>query len=285
MSSSVAEISPAPAVKTAVVTPEDKFLFDLQGFILLRGVLSAEECREYLALVEELEAQPHDDRARRDKLNRTGRPSQATLELSANFKRLNGLLRLNSAFDALIAHPGVAPYLDCFMGGEAQLVNTWSISKDTGHDSGAGWHRGVAPTEYTCRNGNIRSSMLNTVWFLTENGPDDGCMVALPGGHKSNFDLNFGAYHGLAMPGSRAITGQPGDVFLFSEAVLHTGLTKTTPGRRTNLYYNYTTRDFNVMTYTPEHNFHFCMPESIRARFTPKQRDYTYWMEFMQAAE
>ncbi len=279
MSSSVAEYD----TKTAVVSNEDRFLFDLQGFILLRGVLSPEECRNYLGVIEELENLPHDDKARREKLNPTGRPSQPTLENNTHSKRLNGLLRLNSAFDALIAHPGVAPYLEAFMG-QPQLVNTWSISKFKGQDSG-GWHRGVSPIQYSCRDGNIRSAMLNTVWFLTDNGPEDGCVVALPGGHKSNRDLDWGKYKGLAMPGARPITGQPGDVFLFSETVLHNGLPKTTPGRRTNLYYNYTTRDFNVMTFSPEHNFHFCMPPSVRARFTPKQLEYTEWMQYMQATE
>lgn len=281
MSSSVAEVSAKP--KTAVVTPEQKFLFDLQGCIVLRGVLTPDECKQYLAAIEEQEARPHDDQARRDKYNRTGHPSQKTLEDSPTSKRLNGLLRLNPIFDALIAHPGVAPYLEAFME-TPQLCNTWSITKYKGHDAG-GWHRGVSPIHYTFRNGRSRSAMLNTVWFLTENGPEDGCVVAVPGCHKCNLDLEWGQYKGLEMPGSVAITGQAGDVFLFSETVVHNGLPKTTPGKRTNLYYNYITRDFNVMTFSPQHNFHFCMPPSIRSRFTPKQREYTAWMEYAQATE
>ena len=45
--------------------------------------------------------------------------------------RLNGLPRLDSVFDRLIAHPGYLPYLEEFMH-EPQLINTWSISKYPG---------------------------------------------------------------------------------------------------------------------------------------------------------
>jgi hypothetical protein len=124
--------------------------------------------------------------------------------------------------------------------------------------------------------------MLNTVWFLTDNGPDDGCVVALPGGHKSNMDLDWRKYRGLAMPGAHAVTGQAGDVFLFSETVLHNGLTKTTPGRRTNLYYNYFSRGWDS---SMEHSYHFCMPPSVRERFNGKQKAYTEWMEHMLSVE
>jgi len=266
-----------------VVTPEEQFLFDLQGFLLLKNVLSPEECGRFLAILEKLEAQPHDDRARQESHNKTGRPSQPTLEKAPGQTRLNGLLRLDPAFDALIAHARIAPYLEAFVE-SPQLANTWSITKSQGH-GGGGWHRGVEPTHYHVRNGKLRTSMLNVIWFLTDNGPEDGCVVALPGGHKSNFDLKWSAYRGLAMPGAQAVTGKAGDVFLFSETVLHNGLPKTTPGTRTNLYYNYVGKEINVMTYSPEHNFHFCMPDSIRARFNEKQRAFTEWMGFARGVE
>ena len=274
---------PSTVAPTAVVSAEDKFTFDLQGFILLKGVLSPAECENYIRLVEELENNPPDDAARRDRNNSTGRPCQPTLQNESGYKRLNGLLRMHSAFDAMIAHPGVYPYLEAYMDGP-QLVNTWSISKSKG-DGGGPWHRGVHPFHYSCRNGKIRTSMLNVIWFLTDNGPDDGCLIAVPGGHKSNLDLDWNKYKGMAMPGAQRIVGKAGDVFMFSETVLHTGAPKTTGGRRTNLYYNYGSRDYNVMTFSPEHNYHFCMPSSVRARFNEKQSQFTDWMQYAQATE
>ena len=51
-----------------------------------------------------------------------------------------------SAFDGLIAHPRILPFLREFM--EApQLVNTWSISKRQGN-VGGGFHAGARPHEF-----------------------------------------------------------------------------------------------------------------------------------------
>ncbi|GMV80903.1 MAG: hypothetical protein AMXMBFR7_20870 [Planctomycetota bacterium] len=279
MSSAVLE--PEVDVK---VSDEERFLFDLQGYIVLRGVLSPEEIARYLGAVRRLEGLRYDERER---LKHTigGKTAQPTLDEKPGHKRLNGLLRLDLCFDELIDHPAVFPRVRAFMelcrhSAEPQLVNTWSIAKAQGHDHN-GWHRGITPDLYGHRAGKLGSRMLNTIWFLTDNGPDDGCVIAVPGSHKNHIDLNWGSpeYHGLKMPGSQCITGRAGDVLLFSEALLHTGLKKTTPGLRTNLYYNYITLDFAGHTYSPEHNYHFVMPPSIRRRFTPRRQAATRWME------
>lgn len=259
------------------ISKEQEFLFDLQGFLLLRGVLSPAECAAFLQTLEALEQQHFED-AWIKNVTAEGEPLPTCDRRTPGSVRFNGLPRLDPIFDNLITQDTVFPYLQTFMG-EPQLVNTWSIIKSRGANSG-GWHRGIEPTEYSYRNGHIRSRMLNVVYFLTDNGPDDGCIVAIPGSHKSNIDLGWSHYRGLEMPGSVAVTGQAGDVFLFSETTIHDGLPKTTEGRRTNLYYNYTTRDFNVMTYSPQHNHHFCLPPSIRQRFTPQQKAATLWMEY-----
>ena len=43
------------------VTVEDRFHFDLTGFLILRGVLSQEECQGYLKVLQDLEAQEYED--------------------------------------------------------------------------------------------------------------------------------------------------------------------------------------------------------------------------------
>jgi ectoine hydroxylase-related dioxygenase (phytanoyl-CoA dioxygenase family) len=190
---------------------------------------------------------------------------------------------MSEAFDRIIDYPAVFPYLREFMA-DPQLGNSWSITKTRGNDNGW-WHRGVEPNQYSVRGGRIHNRMFNTVYFLTDNGPDDGCMAAIPGGHKSNFDLEWGKHRGLDMPGSIPITGKAGDVLIFSEALMHNGLANTSGRRRTNLYFNYIARDFNVMTYSPEHNYHFAMPPHIRRRFTPARKAATMWMELAETVD
>ena len=168
----------------SAVSADERFLFDLQGFLLLPQVLSASECGRYLDRLRAAESREYEDswQAGREE-GREGRP---TRELKrANQVRMNGLLRLDPVFDELIDHPRVLPYLEEFVG-LPQLINTWSISKFEGAVH-SGWHRGVPVSDYSYFNGEIRSRMFNVVWFLTDNGPDDGCIVTLPGSHKSSF--------------------------------------------------------------------------------------------------
>lgn len=258
------------------VSVEDRFLFDLQGFIVLRGVLSSDECAAMRDVLYRLESQEYEDAWQADLPE--GLTGRATREhMTPQQVRLNGLPRLDPIFDRLIAHPAVVPYLNAFVG-EPQLINTWSISKDQ-HTPQGGWHRGVPTSDYAYNRGEIRTRMFNTVYFLTDNGLDDGCVMALPGSHKSNMDLNWSQYDGLDMPGSVAVTGQAGDVLLFSETVLHNGLRKTTPGIRSNLYYNYVHAHYNVVMREPNNIHHFYFPPEIRDRFTDGQREMTKWME------
>ena len=90
--------------------------------------------------------------------------------------------------------------------------------------------------------------------------------------------LDWNKYPEGELPGAQVIRAEAGDVFLFSEATIHHGESKNTEGTRTNLYYNYMEKMFNGMMYSPEHNYHFCMPETIRQRFDDSQKEMTKWM-------
>ncbi|MDP6504348.1 MAG: phytanoyl-CoA dioxygenase family protein [Planctomycetota bacterium] len=261
------------------VSIEDRFNFDLHGFLILRGALTDEECGVYLEELIRLEEQDYEDKFLEKYTD--GNPGRGTKEsANGNGVRLNGLPRLSGVFDPLIAHPGVVPFLDEFVG-LPQLINTWSISKFEGCTEG-GWHRGVPTTDYSFRNGDIRSRMLNVIFFLTDNGPEDGCVVAIPASHKSSFDLSWQDYPGLDMPGAIPVTGKAGDVFMFSEATIHNGLPKTTEGRRSNLYFNYVHSHYNVMTREPRNCHHFYLPPDVRKRFDEDQKKMTEWMEFVK---
>ena len=86
-------------------------------------------------------------------------------------------------------------------------------------------------------------------------------------------------YQGLDMPGATPVTGEAGDVLLFSEIMIHDGLPKTTTGTRTNLYFNNVHAHYNVMMREPHNAHHFYFHAEIRARFSEQQCDLTRWME------
>ncbi len=260
------------------VTDAEKFLFDIQGYLILRGAIDLDLVEVLDRAVVENEASDHDESWA------DGIPVVRARHFIKDHNiqhqvRLNGLPRLDAIFDQLIAHPAILPYLKEFMG-EPQLVNTWSISKYAGRGA-TGWHNGLPTEEYTVRDGVIRSPMVNVVTMLTPNHPGDGCFTVIPGSHKKNFDPDpKWKTAGLDTPGAIEITGDPGDVMIFTEALTHAGAAKTTTRRRTTLQYNHVHR-YRACPMWDHHNArHYWMPPSIRKRFTPGQRDLTHWMDY-----
>jgi hypothetical protein len=82
------------------------------------------------------------------------------------------------------------------------------------------------------------------------------------------------------MPGGVPVHTKAGDVLLMSEAVQHTGLQKTTPGVRTNLYYNYTHTSLSPMTQAPRWGHHHVLPEAVRARLSEEGQRLTRWCQW-----
>ncbi len=266
------------------VTIEHKFLFDLQGFIILRGALDKQLCADLLAAVERLEKQDFPD-AWRAKLPPEQQKHRSKDTDIPNQIRLNGLPRLDPIFDKLVAHPVILPYLQEFQH-DPQLVNTWAISKTKGCNAGY-WHAGMPPEEYAVRNGRIFTPMLNVVFMLSDNPPESGCLLVQPGSHKKNFNLPYDKYGqcGLEMPGSIEVTGKAGDVVLFSESLFHNGGIKSTEAKRTNLYFNHMHSQRSVVVYDRANAHHYWMPPEVRARFSPEAKQMTRWMEMVLPIE
>ncbi len=259
---------------------DERYLFDVHGCLLLRGVLSPSHCEALSTTLSALAETSVDDSV----WQRRARADQAVLPTverqPGDTTRLNGIMRLSPEFHGLIDHARILPYLHAFMG-VPQLGNAWSIAKGRGNPAGQ-WHRGIPASSFSNANGTIVSRMLNVVFFLTDNGPDDGCMIAIPGSHKHASQPHFDRYADPRdVPGAQVITGKAGDVFLFSEAVLHNGLTKTSGGVRANLYYNYVTLDYNVLTHGSVSTRHLVYGPAVRDRFNPSQRELTRWMELV----
>jgi hypothetical protein len=276
------------------VTREEKFLFDIQGFLILRGAIESELVKALDQAVVENEAIEHDESWAEGLFDRPLAESfkfgkHLTKDLGPEHHvRLNGLPRLDPIFDGLIAHPSIVPYLREFMD-EPQLVNTWSISKYEGMKA-TGWHSGLRPYDYSVREGKIHTPMVNVVTMLTPNHSGDGCFAVIPGSHKKNFDVadrkktkpeDPWSWSGLDTPGAIEITGDPGDVMIFTEALTHCGSDKTTARRRTTLQYNHVDSSRVAGAMKDYHNTrHYWMPPSIRDRFTPEQLEMTHWMDY-----
>ena len=272
------------------VTDEERYHFDLKGFLILRGAIEIELVEALDDAVVANEAIDQDESWLEEipeaTLRTLTRGYGEKYQIKADYGnqiRLNGLQRLDPEFDSLVAHPSILPYLEAFMK-DPQFINGWSISKYEGRGATV-WHAGVRVEEYSVNNGIIHSPMVNVVTMLTPNHSGDGCFGVMPGSHKRNFTLDQERWGqaGLEAPGAVEITGDPGDVMIFSEALLHAGMAKTTKRRRTTLQYNHIDRSRVTLMADLQNVRHFWMPREIRDRFTPAQKKLTDWMEMMPA--
>ena len=261
----------------------DDFLFDAQGFVILREAFDADRCRRYLAELDRLFEHSYEDAW----LQREDVRGQTTVQLSEGQRRINGLPLWTDIFDEVISFAPVVARLRRWMQ-HPQLVNTWAIEKTAGAPWG-GWHRGLNPDDYSVRGGKIRTRMLNCVYLLTDNGDEDGCLVVVPGAHKSEIDLPLSEYRSKELPGSLRATGKAGDIVMFSETLLHTGALKTTTQRRTNLYFNYIDATYNpamreLLAGNQGNVNHYVFPPAVRGRFDETQLELTQWMEWQRTA-
>ncbi len=273
-----------------IVSDEDRFQFETQGFLVLRNVLGADMRAVILARLDELETREFDKghvthfsmdnptEARPQPTPGFSMESTTKSRVDDHYLRMNGLPNLDPIFDRMIDHPRVLPYLQEFIA-QPQLSFSWYIAKGLGPRFSR-WHS-IDPIYYRYRDGLIRSRMVNTAWFLTDNGPEDGCLLVVPGSHKRNKKLDFSAHTGLQLPGSIRVTGKAGDVVLFSECTLHTGDEKISSGVRRNLYYVFADADHCRLQQHPRILRHAWFAPHIRGRFNETQRELTEWMRFV----
>ena len=205
-------------------TEEEKFRFDLQGFIVLPGVLTRAEC----TLLSEL--------------SDTVWPRQPG---DGAFRRTEAISRWGGAFLNLIDHPCVLPYLVELIGPRLRADHDYCIFMRSGAD-GQNIHGGPMRYEsdhwYHYHDGVMRNGLMVATWVLNDAEPGDGGFICIPGSHKTNFidavprDVLTQEYRPdyVIQPELRA-----GDVLLFTEALIHGTATWRGSQERRALLYKY----------------------------------------------
>jgi len=162
----------------------EKFMFDLQGYLIVPGFLTADEVQ---AINDAFDANWH--------LRRVG--AEATKR--QGYDQFYGMLEWEQPhcqiFRALLAHPKLVPYLNTMFGrgwkadhepfmltGTAQM----SAARDSAGDGGMSVHGGTARqfqghSYYEYNNGQIRNGLSNCVYILRDIWEGDGGIGFVPG--------------------------------------------------------------------------------------------------------
>ena len=129
------------------MTSEEKFVFDLQGYIIIKNVLTKEEIEEINQISDRIFPRDY---------NKNGN-NQAGLEL----RRTANVSKWDPACQRLIDHPKVTPYLKELLGPTFRLDHDYCIFMSRSGEPGGNLHGGPETANgcqfYKHHNGTIRN--------------------------------------------------------------------------------------------------------------------------------
>lgn len=228
----------------------ERYLFDLNGFLIVRNVLSPEEIAACHAAIDKHmdEAVAREDPSLRNAVE--GSPMYGTgpprLDLGGIFEW--GDVE-SKVFKSILAHPRLVPLFHGLLGKGYRLDHIPFVLMNNKGGEGFQLHGGTVDCAsgeynhhlaYTCHNGSIRSALLGCNVMLVDHNPGDGGFCVVPGSHKSNFKMPPGMVDGLAhseyiiQPATKA-----GDVVLFSEGTVHGAMGWTSDTQRRCALYRF----------------------------------------------
>jgi hypothetical protein len=206
------------------MTPEERFQFDLEGYLVVPGLLDSDELARLNALADDPPGDWKD-----------------------SFYRTSNVSQWDPACQALIDHEKLIPYLLELMGPKVRLDHDYCIFMRQGAPNG-GLHGGSSPQVgagdhwYQCHNGVIRNGLTVVTFNLTDAGPGDGGFGCIPGSHKSNFVADVPAdvrKHERKAHYVRQVEAQAGDAIIFTEALMHGTMAWTAAHERRSMLYKY----------------------------------------------
>lgn len=186
------------------MTPEEKFLFDLQGYLVIKNVLTPAEVAELNAIADE-------------KFPRAPGATGAQRARPTNWAQ---------PFVDLMDHPKTLPYLIELIGAQFRLDHDYCIFMRDG-DPGMNLHGGEGHEGdhwYKYRDGKMLNGLCVLTFFLTPAGPGDGGFCCIPGTHKSHFISSIPRdvlTQERAAPYVVQPVAEAGDALFFTEAVVH----------------------------------------------------------------
>ena len=246
-----------PAPVGVPATKLEEYLFDLNGFVVLKGALSLAEVDELNAALDALPKMKLGDWF--GHAHMTSGPGDVSLQQ---------VYELGDPFERLIDHPAYFEKLKRFIGGDGWDNNHAPLMIDeafanfratggsipmhgsataTGSSSGAPGRKGSYWYSHAGEEGTFNSGQINMALCLAPIRPGDGATMLVPGSHKANIAIrdvpelrptDSGSMDGVL--GAVPQYMEPGDVLLFVDCVTHGGERKTTHGVRRTIWYRYT---------------------------------------------
>jgi ectoine hydroxylase-related dioxygenase (phytanoyl-CoA dioxygenase family) len=218
-----------------MVTDEERYLFDLLGWLVVPDAIDAESLAALNAIMDE-------------------RVAAIDPEASAFLMGQYGgeVIGWGAPFLELVDNPRITPYLEEFVNPQVRLDHETVMVMRPGATSlmktlsSATLHAASAPYDsaqyFRFSDGRMWNGLTVVAYYLCDVGPGDGGLACVPGSHKSNYPLPVSlesALDGELPPWIIPIPARAGSAVIFTEAIAHGTLPWRAAHERRVLLYKY----------------------------------------------
>ncbi|MCC6443199.1 MAG: phytanoyl-CoA dioxygenase family protein [Armatimonadetes bacterium] len=236
------------------VSDDDRFAFDVQGYLHLRGAMPPDEVAEYTRWMDEAE---------KTDLSTLNADNLEGMKYHLN-RPVSRVVDADPRFGRFFDHPVVEPYLAEFLGADFRHIDNDLYYTYPGY-AGGGWHRGVRPhpTGHVVH-GQFTCPMVKVFYCMTDVGEGGGEFEVIPGSHRAQFSVDMNRLDLLAQHLFNDV--RAGDIIIFNEALIHNGRPNRSQKTRKTMIVNFGRNDAGVWAgYKPK--------EKTLASVTPRQRE------------
>lgn len=206
---------------------DERYLFDVHGYLVVEDVLSAEEVSQLYTLLDEHRIWEQEGWKKDENFIASGEPHA-----------------WEPAFQQLITHPRLLPYLHELCGADLRYDHGHILAMRKGAGS-LELHGGGTPFRwdsfYEVRDGRMLNGLTAVAISLVDASVDDGGFCCIPGSHKANYpcprEMLFFETTG---PWLQRVPVRAGSAIIFTEALTHGTMPWTAEHERRAIFLKYT---------------------------------------------
>ena len=247
----------------------EKYMFDLQGYIVLKNALSIEFIQELKNTLKHSTEQhtgtgaeiQGDANATKNSPLHWGKAWRDLLDIKAISDRLEDIIGNHKVRHARIEYAkkknrnNLTSILPTY---RLDHINVHTHVKN-GFQGGylhGGWSGTIGYYRY--HNNHMFNGMISVSVELYDTHPNGGGFICIPGSHKSNFEFPFEPntarwhHNNNNMPPENCfiqVPAKPGDVIIFTEALTHGTAPWTSDAKRSTIFYKYSP---NALTWSSD---------------------------------
>jgi len=253
----------------AMMTSEQRYLFDVFGYLHIQNALSPAELEACQEATTRYMETPED---------------QLPPGFGVDGKRYLHGFAFDKCLEALTRHPSIWPIVRELTNDHPRLISGTLQADRPGESSVGGLHCaregfGWESTRYETHHGKVFCNDIIVFPYFDDVHPGDGGLIVVPGSHKAAFPrpehlFNNGLMHTAdeLAPGLVNVTPKAGDIVITSELMTH-GILEWQPKDRI--------RRILVLRYKPQYaGLVMSYPDEILERLDPETRELTQVAHF-----